>query len=209
MLVNLTCGRNPWKKASLDDSTFQAYLKNPKFLSTILPLSPELETILRRIFEWDPRRRINLPELRNLVLRCPSFTKHSTAAPLTPPPEQECWAPETFHTNFIDSRLPYPHQHDLLQPSVVVPQIPTDGLRATFSRSHDGSCSSDDGSTFSSSSSSSARSSGIDQASYYPSTRSQYVPAAQPFNFYGNFFPLDAPGKPLGNPGSANAIPVY
>ncbi|KAJ6143464.1 hypothetical protein N7471_002917 [Penicillium samsonianum] len=42
ILVNLTCGRNPWKRASVEDSTFQAYLKDPFFLKTILPLSSEM-----------------------------------------------------------------------------------------------------------------------------------------------------------------------
>ena len=86
ILVNLTCGRNPWKRASIEDSTFRAYLKNPKFLSSILPLSPELDAILRRIFECDPRRRISILELRELVVRCPRFTTH--AAPPTPPAEE-------------------------------------------------------------------------------------------------------------------------
>ena len=88
ILVNLTCGRNPWKRASMDDSTFRAYRSNPRFLSSILPLSPELDFILSRIFEHDPRRRIRIPELRNLILRCNSFTARSTGArPPTPPSE--------------------------------------------------------------------------------------------------------------------------
>ena len=86
--MNLTCGRNPWKKASVEDPTFRAYLKNPEFLGSILPLSGELGAILRRIFECDPRRRISIAELRELVVRCPTFTKHPTAAPPTPPLEE-------------------------------------------------------------------------------------------------------------------------
>lgn len=82
VLVNLTCGRNPWKRASTEDATFRAYLRNPAFLSSILPLSPELDGILRRIFERDPLKRITIPELRDLILRCPRFTMRSD--PLTP-----------------------------------------------------------------------------------------------------------------------------
>ncbi|EAU35030.1 negative regulator of sexual conjugation and meiosis [Aspergillus terreus NIH2624] len=85
ILVNLTCGRNPWKRASLEDSTFQAYLKDPFFLKTILPLSDEMICILSRIFECDPRKRISIPELRNLILECPRFTVNSVA-PWTPVP---------------------------------------------------------------------------------------------------------------------------
>jgi serine/threonine protein kinase len=64
ILVNLTCGRNPWKKASPEDSTFRAYLKDSKFLRTILPLSPELDSILRLVFECDPHKRISIQKLR-------------------------------------------------------------------------------------------------------------------------------------------------
>ena len=77
ILVNLTCGRNPWKRASMEDSTFRAYRNNPRFLRSILPLSVELDFILGRIFESDPRKRIQIPELRNLILGCPRFTIRS------------------------------------------------------------------------------------------------------------------------------------
>lgn len=84
VLVNLTCGRNPWKRASAEDSTFRAYLRDPNFLSSILPLSPELDAILRRIFECDPLKRITIPELRELIIRCPRFTARPDDVP-TPP----------------------------------------------------------------------------------------------------------------------------
>lgn len=81
ILVNLTCGRNPWKRASFEDSTFRAYMKDPKFLRSILPLSPELDSILKRIFEFNPANRITIPELRDLIVRCPRFTATKSAAP--------------------------------------------------------------------------------------------------------------------------------
>ncbi|GAB1203332.1 hypothetical protein APSETT445_001967 [Aspergillus pseudonomiae] len=74
ILVNLTCGRNPWKRASPEDSTFRAYLKDPHFLKSILPLTDEMICILSRIFECDPRKRITIPELRTMILECPQFT---------------------------------------------------------------------------------------------------------------------------------------
>lgn len=85
ILVNLTCGRNPWKRACFEDSTFRAYMKDPKFLRSILPISPELDSIMRRIFEFNPVKRITIPELRELILRCPRFTATKSAAP-TPLP---------------------------------------------------------------------------------------------------------------------------
>lgn len=88
ILVNLTCGRNPWKRASFEDSTFRAYMKDPKFLRTILPISAELDSILRCIFEFNPAKRITIPELRELILMCPTFTatKAAVPAPLPSPP---------------------------------------------------------------------------------------------------------------------------
>jgi serine/threonine protein kinase len=74
ILVNLTCGRNPWKRASNEDATFRAFLKDPEFLRSILPVSPELNVILQRIFEFDPFKRISIAELRQLILECPRFT---------------------------------------------------------------------------------------------------------------------------------------
>jgi hypothetical protein len=87
ILVNLTCGRNPWKKASPEDSTFRAFLKDSSFLSTILPVSPELNNILRLVFECDPQRRISLQELRDRIIACPKLTTSSYDLPPTPPPQ--------------------------------------------------------------------------------------------------------------------------
>ncbi|KAJ9620457.1 Serine/threonine protein kinase [Taxawa tesnikishii (nom. ined.)] len=87
ILVNLTCGRNPWKRASMDDSTFRAYMKDRNFLKSILPLSDDLDCILRRIFEYNPTQRVTLPELRELIIRCPRLTNSpvAPAAPASPP----------------------------------------------------------------------------------------------------------------------------
>jgi serine/threonine protein kinase len=79
ILVNLTCGRHPWKCALIEDATFRAYLKNPYFLMTILPLSTEMNCILSRIFERDPAKRLTIPELRDLIIECPRFTITPTA----------------------------------------------------------------------------------------------------------------------------------
>ncbi|KAF2133371.1 Pkinase-domain-containing protein [Dothidotthia symphoricarpi CBS 119687] len=88
ILVNLTCGRNPWKRASFEDSTFRAFMKDPKFLRSILPISLELDAILRRIFEFNPAKRITIPELREMILQCSTFTatKSAVCTPLPSPP---------------------------------------------------------------------------------------------------------------------------
>lgn len=87
ILVNLTCGRNPWKQASFQDSTYRAYASSKDFLKSILPLSEELNDILGRIFNPIPEQRITLPELRTRIMACSQFTvpPMSTIAPPTPP----------------------------------------------------------------------------------------------------------------------------
>ncbi|KAI9317559.1 kinase-like domain-containing protein, partial [Dichotomocladium elegans] len=67
ILVNLAAGRNPWRRASVEDPAFQQYIKNPcpSFFKTLLPMiSDELSILLTRIFCLDPARRISLPVLR-------------------------------------------------------------------------------------------------------------------------------------------------
>ncbi|KAL3427865.1 Ran1-like protein kinase [Phlyctema vagabunda] len=81
ILVNLACGRNPWKQASCEDSTYRAFSKNPEFLKTILPLSDELNTILGMIFERDPETRISIPELKQRIMRCRNFTAPQQITP--------------------------------------------------------------------------------------------------------------------------------
>ncbi|RIA89632.1 kinase-like domain-containing protein [Glomus cerebriforme] len=74
ILINLTCGRNPWKQACLRDETFSVFLRDRDFLKTILPLSDELNEILKDIFALDPEKRISLDDLRERVLACRKFT---------------------------------------------------------------------------------------------------------------------------------------
>lgn len=83
ILVNLTCGRNPWKQASFQDSTYRAFSRSPRFLQSILPVTDELNDILVRIFDPQPKTRITLPELRERIQTCPRLTV--SAAPPSPP----------------------------------------------------------------------------------------------------------------------------
>ena len=93
ILVNLTCGRNPWKRASSEDSTFRAYMKDRNFLKTILPLSDELDAILRHVFEPNAAIRLSIRELRDLIVRCPRFTKTSAPVAMPTPPYSPVVAP--------------------------------------------------------------------------------------------------------------------
>jgi len=77
ILVNLVCGRNPWRQASSEDETFQAYTKNPGLLETILPISQGTAYILRCIFELDPRSRPDVHTLKEMVLQTTIFSRNN------------------------------------------------------------------------------------------------------------------------------------
>lgn len=74
ILVNLVCGRNPWRIASPSDESFNAFLADPNFLRRILPVSDQCLSILTQIFTINPADRITLPALRQLILEVESFS---------------------------------------------------------------------------------------------------------------------------------------
>ncbi|KIR58322.1 RAN protein kinase [Cryptococcus bacillisporus CA1873] len=74
ILVNLVCGRNPWRIASPSDESFNSYLADPHFLRKILPVSDECLYILTQIFTVHPEERITLPALRQLISEVESFS---------------------------------------------------------------------------------------------------------------------------------------
>ena len=187
ILVNLTCGRNPWKRASIDDPTFRAYLRNPNFLSSILPLSPELASILRKIFECDPQRRVTIPQLKQLIYNCSSFTRNAASYPPSPPPEA--------HEVTFDN-LPEPKNRLHITPSAFTPQ-PIHDIVKQYSHltvGSSGSSPSDDGSMSSSSSGSTLSSDGEDQGLF--NQYSNFVPHGLD-NYYGNQFPSFHDSKDL------------
>ncbi|KAK3705472.1 Serine/threonine protein kinase [Vermiconidia calcicola] len=107
ILVNLICGRNPWKRAAMEDSTFRAFMRDRNFLQSILPISDGLNRILQRIFEVDPRHRIGLQELRQAVLACPVLGQGSMddslpPSPLYSPLEKPVDSPLAFTRNGLE-----------------------------------------------------------------------------------------------------------
>lgn len=74
ILINLVFGRNPWKQAYPRDETFSAYILNNDFLQTILPMSAELNEIIKSVFCLNPRKRISLSDLAKRVQACKQFT---------------------------------------------------------------------------------------------------------------------------------------
>jgi serine/threonine protein kinase len=73
ILVNLVCGRNPWRIASTADESFTSFLADPTFLRRILPISDECLYVLTQIFTIDPNARISLTKLRRAVCEVRSF----------------------------------------------------------------------------------------------------------------------------------------
>ncbi|KAK3990995.1 negative regulator of sexual conjugation and meiosis [Cladorrhinum sp. PSN332] len=128
ILVNLTCGRNPWKQASCDDSTYRAYARNKDFLKTILPVSDQLNDILGRIFARNPDERITLAELRARILSCPRFTESQAAQLISPPASPE-------HTQYVSEESAIQDDDEL--DSAPLSPASSDG---------ESTCSSDDGS---------------------------------------------------------------
>jgi serine/threonine protein kinase len=103
ILVNLTCGRNPWKQASVEDSTYKAFTRNRGFLKTILPLSDELNDILARIFESDPKERIDVSQLKQLIFQCSSFSAPIQQEALPTPPQSPCsYTEDVFENSLSD-----------------------------------------------------------------------------------------------------------
>ena len=182
--MNLTCGRNPWKRASPEDSTYRAYLKDPKFLQQILPISPELNMILARIFDPEPWRRITIPELKAAVISCPRFTMRHVPAvrPITPPPEPYSSPFATFPELYIQAP-----QQPLTPPTYSIFEQQSASSNSSLSES---------GSTFSESSNCSSVSS---QGSFGQAPEPQLVVfPSQPSVFYNTCTPiLHGPGSSI------------
>lgn len=171
ILVNLTCGRNPWKRASPEDSTFRAFLQDPNFLRSILPLSTELDSILHDVFECDPQKRISIHELRDRIIACPRLTVNSYN---TLPP-----SPVVQPIEYID---PYECASLALPPSPPI-SPPPQNLSSPSSV-----WSMLDPASSQQSSLSSSSSIGSDYQSQSPQ-HEEVSYMAPPFNFYGNIIP--------------------
>lgn len=74
ILVNLVCGRNPWRIASPSDESFSSFVQDPHFLRRIVPISEQCLYVLSRIFTIDPAERISINELRELIMEVEAFT---------------------------------------------------------------------------------------------------------------------------------------
>ena len=74
ILLNLATGRNPWKSATPNDPTFQAYLRDPMgFLPSVLPISAQVNKILVRMLEVNFLDRMSLREVRYAIQGVTTF----------------------------------------------------------------------------------------------------------------------------------------
>ncbi|KAK2738016.1 hypothetical protein FQN57_007282 [Myotisia sp. PD_48] len=197
ILVNLCCGRNPWKRAHPEDGTFLAYLKDPQFLRTILPLSSELNSILGRIFECNPQKRIKLPELRKLIVECQTFTVRAPRPMVIPSRPTQSLRCVKEPVEFIPFNA-YP------------PSPPAGPIESQYSSSavSDTSLLSDDGSDTSISSCSSSES--TNNTTSRPINPQRFIPPTIPPNFWGTFLPMNEIGAKVVNdlPGAPGQVMV-
>ncbi len=100
ILTNMVSGRNPWEKASLKDRRFARHADDPYYLYNTMPISEELHTILLSTFARDPRNRITLPELREMILSLDTFFRS---------PDEKDWA--TAEKCFEQPSVPHPQPH--------------------------------------------------------------------------------------------------
>lgn len=66
LFINITCARNPWPVANINDrhEVFSNYmLQNKSILQTILPILRQFNLLLNEIFNLNPKSRIPLREL--------------------------------------------------------------------------------------------------------------------------------------------------
>ncbi|KAI0320333.1 kinase-like domain-containing protein, partial [Amylostereum chailletii] len=74
LFVTMLTGSLPWRMAHTDDPNFAAYLTDPDFLSTHLPLTPEAASVIERMLDPIPEYRATLPELRAEIVDIDEFT---------------------------------------------------------------------------------------------------------------------------------------
>jgi len=89
----------------MDDTTFSAFTRDPRFLKTILPITDHLDQILRRTFDCDPHKRITLSELRSMILQCPAFTLQYAASGLPLLTHPYYPQPDSFHAQHYYDRF--------------------------------------------------------------------------------------------------------
>jgi serine/threonine protein kinase len=64
ILINLLFGKNPWHEAHPTDPIYNAFCyTDPDILQSIFHLTPRMNSLVKRIFDFNPRTRISLDDL--------------------------------------------------------------------------------------------------------------------------------------------------
>ncbi|RKP38982.1 kinase-like domain-containing protein, partial [Dimargaris cristalligena] len=63
IFLNLCFGRNPWKNANHYDATFTAFIRNPRVLMDMFPLTDDAFRLLKMMFALDPAERCTIHDL--------------------------------------------------------------------------------------------------------------------------------------------------
>ena len=71
--ICVIAGRCPWKRASLKDKNFAAYVRDQSYLRTVFPISVEADEILRSIFTLREEECIDLLTLRERLTNIDTF----------------------------------------------------------------------------------------------------------------------------------------
>lgn len=76
LFINITCSRNPWPIANINEENqvFSNFIfKDQSILSSILPISNKFNKLLIEIFKLNPNERINLHDLYNKIINLDFF----------------------------------------------------------------------------------------------------------------------------------------
>ena len=84
ILVNMITRENPWQMASLKDASFARFINNPDHLYEAFPMSKGAHEILRRVFTFNPFKRITLRELRKMIINVDTFFRPADVEQMIP-----------------------------------------------------------------------------------------------------------------------------
>jgi serine/threonine protein kinase len=129
ILVNMICGRNPWKLAVSTDDCFSAFLYDPHWIPRVLPISKAAHILLKRILVINPLDRVTLSELRREVLLIDNFFQTEAEKRSLPPPPRK--APRRSITKRVWRFFPRSSSSAEVSSSVSCPGTPTQNTGRT------------------------------------------------------------------------------
>ncbi|CAL9734045.1 serine/threonine-protein kinase Vhs1p [Monosporozyma servazzii] len=102
ILINLTCIRNPWARASaFEDKTFAYFINNPSVLQRILPISNDFHSLLLKILTLNPSQRLSYDQIKSEIINIQSFTTDG------PSSKVDTYLPRSTRTaTILNSALP-------------------------------------------------------------------------------------------------------